>query len=107
MVWLMHEEEIEAVHAYLNNVVTAAQARGEPVEPLVEQELALLGRLQAAPQRLTEQIHLFPSAGVTPGAASLLALQHDRTIAVVGDAILAPFPATRDRSRLGPVWWSR
>ncbi len=86
--WLMHADEIEAMRCFLEDVSTGAAARGEPVEELVEQESKLLEHVQAAPDELTEQIHLFPTPGVTPGAASLLVLDKDRTTVVAGDAII-------------------
>ncbi len=86
--WLMHADEIEAMRCFLEDLCTGAEARGEPVEELVEQELKLLENVQSAPDELTEQIHLFPTPGVTPGAASLLVLDDDRTTVVAGDAII-------------------
>ncbi len=86
--WLMHEDEIEAMRCFLEDVCTGAAARGESVDELVEQEIKLLENVQAAPDELTEQIHLFPTPGVTPGAASLLVLDNDRTTVVAGDAII-------------------
>ena len=86
--WLMHADEIEAMRCFLEDACTGATARGEPVEELVEQESKLLEQVQAAPDELTEQIHLFPTPGVTPGAASLLVLDNDRTTVVAGDAII-------------------
>ncbi|MCH8053073.1 MAG: MBL fold metallo-hydrolase [Planctomycetes bacterium] len=86
--WLMHADEIEAMRRFLEDACTGATARGEPVEELIEQEIKLLENVQAAPDELTEQIHLFPTPGVTPGAASLLILDDERTTAVAGDAII-------------------
>ncbi len=86
--WLMHANEIEAIRCFLEDVCTGATARGEPVDKLVEQENELLEHVQAAPDELTDQIHLFPTPGVTPGAASLLVLDNDRTTVVAGDAII-------------------
>ncbi len=86
--WLMHADEIEAMRRFLEDVYTGAAARGEPVDELVEQESELLEHVQAAPDELAEQIHLSPTPGVTPGAASLLVLDDDRTTVVAGDAII-------------------
>ncbi len=86
--WLMDERELQAMGDFLNGVAGAAEARGEPVDPLVEAELTLLQRIAAAPSHLTEHVHLFPTPGATPGSASLLALQGERTLAVCGDAIV-------------------
>jgi glyoxylase-like metal-dependent hydrolase (beta-lactamase superfamily II) len=86
--WLMSAEELDAMHSHLNDVSAAADARGEPVDELVEQELALLGRFEPAPEKISSDIHLFPSPGVTPGSTSLLGLTANRTLAVTGDSII-------------------
>jgi len=86
--WLMHADEIEAMRCFLEDACTAATVRGEPVDELLEQEIKLLENVQSAPDELTEQIHLFPTPGVTPGAASVLVLDDDRTTVVAGDAII-------------------
>ncbi len=86
--WLMHADEIEAMRDFLEGVCTGAAARGESVDELVDLEFKILENVQAAPDELAEQIHLFPTPGVTPGAASLLVLDDDRTTAVAGDAII-------------------
>jgi glyoxylase-like metal-dependent hydrolase (beta-lactamase superfamily II) len=86
--WLMHADEIDAMRCFLDDVHTGATARGEPVDELVEQESKLLENVQAVPDEITEQVHLFPTPGVTPGAASLLVFDNDRTTVVAGDAII-------------------
>ncbi|MCG3137400.1 MAG: hypothetical protein HJJLKODD_01244 [Phycisphaerae bacterium] len=87
--WLMHADELGAVRHYLEGVQRSSELKDEPVDPLVRAELSLLSRIEPAPDELTESIHLFPCAGTTPGAAALLALQPDRTIAVAGDAVIS------------------
>lgn len=86
--WLMDETEIQAMRSFIEDAAIAAEARGEPIDELVQQEAKLLQKIEPAPERITEQIHLFPTPGATPGSASLLALQGDCTIAVAGDAII-------------------
>ncbi len=86
--WLMHADEIEAMRAFLDQVIDAADAHGNAPDELVEQEAELLDRLEAAPDCITEEVHLFPTPGVTPGAASLLVCNDDCTIAVAGDAVI-------------------
>lgn len=87
--WLISESELAAMAEFLNGVADAAAARGEPLDELLEQEMALLGRCAAAPERITEDIHVFPSPGVTPGATSVMALSPDRTILIAGDAVIS------------------
>ncbi len=86
--WLMYEDEIEAYRGHLMQVLDA-EREGEPEEiEVVRQELAVLERIQPAPERLTAQVHLFPSPGVTPGSCSLLLATPTTTIAVAGDAAI-------------------
>ena len=81
-------DEIAAMQSHLNGVAAASEGAGQSVDELVEQEIALLSRLQPAPEKLTETIDLFPTIGTTPGHASLLVLLPQRTLAVAGDAII-------------------
>ena len=86
--WLMTSADIDAMRTQLNARIEQAERAGEPVDPLVEQEFALLGRFQPAPEKLTPHVHLFPAPGPTPGSAGLLLVPATRTIAVAGDAIV-------------------
>lgn len=56
---------------------------------LVRAEEGLLDRIEPAADRLTEQVHLFPASGATPGSAALLLLLPGRTIAAAGDAVIS------------------
>jgi len=96
--WLMAAEEIKAVRAHLRH--TREQAAGQPETlELVGEELAVLERLQAAPDQISPQIHLFPTPGASAGSASLLLVPANRTIAVAGDAVL-----TREHFERGQVF---
>ncbi len=98
--WLMHEPEIEAVAAHLKEMADrAADAGQRDVLELVRQEQALLRRIRPAPEKLTSHIHLFPTPGVTPGAAGLLLAMQARTVIAAGDAVL-----TRDHLQSGRVY---
>ena len=96
--WLMAAAEIEAATGQLNDQLDHAESTGEPVEPLVEEELALLGRIQPADEKLTPGIHLFPTPGASPGAAALLLVPAMHTIAIAGDAVL-----TREHLEAGRI----
>ncbi|HOB76504.1 MAG TPA: MBL fold metallo-hydrolase [Phycisphaerae bacterium] len=87
--WLMHEPEIEAMRAHLEEIDQRVAASEDDVKRLVRDELALLSRIQAAPDKLTPSVHLFPTAGVTPGAAGLLLASPTYTIMIAGDAIIS------------------
>ena len=86
--WLLPEAEREAVSAHLNALVQGGgDAEVEVSYEELSEELELLGRTKAAPDRLTPSVHLFPSPGVTPGSSALL-VTGERTVVVAGDAII-------------------
>jgi glyoxylase-like metal-dependent hydrolase (beta-lactamase superfamily II) len=107
--WLMHAPEIEAMQAHLQEMaerhradgsdVAAGEAGTDEVGRLIAEERGLLGRVEAAQDRLTGQVHLFPSPGVTPGSAGLLLAMASRTVVVAGDAVL-----TQDHYETGQVY---
>jgi glyoxylase-like metal-dependent hydrolase (beta-lactamase superfamily II) len=86
--WLMHEVERAAMIKHLNRALeeVSSQRQSDPVE--IEQELALLGRIKPAPDKLSPTVHLFPSPGPSPGTAGLL-IAGTRTIVLAGDAVLS------------------
>ncbi|MGQ9648947.1 MAG: MBL fold metallo-hydrolase [Phycisphaerae bacterium] len=88
--WLMYRPEIEAVQAHLNEMRERAQQGPEDPEltKLLDQEESLLARIEAAPEHLTAQTHLFPAVGATPGSAALLLALPTQTTVIAGDAIV-------------------
>jgi glyoxylase-like metal-dependent hydrolase (beta-lactamase superfamily II) len=98
--WLMHGAEMEAVREHLDRTAASlrdaqeqsAQAAGveqRDLEAMIRQERDLLDRIHPADDKLTRRVHLFPSPGATPGAASLLLTELSRTVMVVGDAVIS------------------
>lgn len=86
--WLMHEPELTAMKAHLAEVERHSEA-GDDVRHLVREEAALLARVQPARDKLTPAVHLFPTPGVTPGAAGLLLAAATHTVVVAGDAVIS------------------
>ncbi len=84
--WLISEAERRAVSDHLNALIHGGGEAETSYEELAE-ELELLGRTKIAGDKITPAVHLFPSPGVTPGAAALLIAQ-ERTVVVAGDAIV-------------------
>jgi glyoxylase-like metal-dependent hydrolase (beta-lactamase superfamily II) len=95
--WLMHEAEIAAVRAHLDELGDRADA--QDVRRLVREEQGLLSRVKPAEDRLTPAVHLFPAAGVTPGSAALLLAAPSRTVVIAGDAVV-----TRDYYEAGRIF---
>ena len=105
--WLTHEPEIEAVRNHLTQMKRNLLDEGPGEEGQSEEEIlrmiaaeeSLLERIQPAPEKLTPAVHLYPTAGVTPGAAGLLLAGATRTTIIAGDSVI-----TRDYFENGRVW---
>jgi len=104
--WLMHAPEIEAVRLHLEETRRriGEEEDGNDREDddslrLIRDEESLLTRIEAAGERLTPSVHLYPTAGISPGASGLLLAAPSRTIVIAGDAVV-----TREYFEAGQVW---
>lgn len=101
--WLMNGPEIEATGEHLSEVAAKLAEAGDEtddeVDRLVCQERELLARIRPAEDQLTAAVHLYPTAGITPGAAGLLLAAPSRTIVLAGDAVV-----TQDYFEAGRVF---
>ncbi len=101
--WLMHEPEISGMREYLTEMLQRADADGGDdtgeVARGLEADQELLSRVGAADDKLTQQVHLFPAGGASPGSAALLLASPLRTTIIAGDAVL-----TRDHAETGQVF---
>jgi glyoxylase-like metal-dependent hydrolase (beta-lactamase superfamily II) len=89
--WWVSEQEREAVGTALalrlkKEAHEGEQADRQVVEAL-SQDVAILRRCKAAPDRLADHVDLFPMPGVTPGSCGLLLENPRFTTVVCGDAI--------------------
>ena len=83
--WTISEMEREAVGHHL--VERFKQEQDGQTKQMIEQELALLKRCRVAPDRLAEQVDLFPLPGFTPGTWGLLLTHLNSTTLVAGDSV--------------------
>ncbi|MCC7408057.1 MAG: MBL fold metallo-hydrolase [Phycisphaeraceae bacterium] len=83
--WHLFETEREVVGRSL--VERYQQEEDEELRGIIEREIALLKRCQAAPEKLAANVDLFPLPGYTPGNCGLLLLSANSTTLVAGDAI--------------------
>ena len=83
--WLISEREREAVGQGL--VVQFEDAPDDEVRAILKHEIALLKKCEAAPDKLADQVDLFPLYGFTPGTCGLLLTHPSRTTLVAGDAV--------------------
>lgn len=88
-VWLISAEEREGVGVPLVHRLRQAVEDGqEDAARLLEHQIALLRRCQAAPDALAPGVDLFPLPGVTPGTCGLLIEDRpEGTALICGDAV--------------------
>ena len=83
--WQISEMERESIGSRL---IEHLRQQPEPtVRKIVEQDVALLKRFGNAPDRLAEQVDLFPLPGFTPGTCGLILSHLNATTLIAGDAV--------------------
>ena len=97
--WWCSQTELEAYRDHLEGLLDSAQRLNEEQAKLAEEDLALLKRFNAAPEKFTEQVNLFPLPGPSVGSAGLLLTPPTASIVVAGDAAL-----TAEHVHRGMVW---
>ncbi len=83
--WLVAEAEREQVGVAL--IEKLGQEEDEEMRALIEQDLAMMKKCEAAPDKLAEHVDLFPMPGYTPGLSGLLLSHPNSTTIIAGDAI--------------------
>jgi glyoxylase-like metal-dependent hydrolase (beta-lactamase superfamily II) len=80
------EAEQEATRQHLERLIEAAP--DEDIDrKVLTQELELLKRLTPAPDRMADQLDLFPLPGYTPGTCGLLIKLMTTSVLLAGDAV--------------------
>lgn len=86
--WLLYEPEREVVGAALvAEVKRAYDAGDDELVEMLSRDVAVLKRCAPAPDRLADNIDLFPLPGVTPGLCGLIVSSPRQTTVICGDAI--------------------
>ena len=83
--WLISEMEREAIGIHL--VQHFNEAQDDEAREMIQQDIAMLKRCKPAPDRLADQVDLFPLPGYSPGNCGLLLCHSNSTTLVAGDAI--------------------
>ncbi len=84
--WWMLEREIQAAGEVLEQAATHAPAKSEE-RAVIQDEQSLLSRVQAAPDKFTQGVGIFPLPGYTPGQCGLLLELPASTVVIAGDAV--------------------
>jgi glyoxylase-like metal-dependent hydrolase (beta-lactamase superfamily II) len=86
--WMISQDEREGTGVPLVGALQKAAVDGDDeLKKHLEQDVAVLRRCEAAPDRLGEGVDLFPLPGVTPGCCGLLCQTPRTTTLICGDAI--------------------
>lgn len=86
--WLVHEPERDAARRALDEQLTRAkESRDQDLVGTVQQHIDLLDQCQDAPDKLADNVDLFPLPGLSPGTCGLLLPLPSSTVLVCGDAI--------------------
>lgn len=87
--WLVSERERESAGLPLAMTLKRAAeegADGDVIE-MLERQVGLLARCEAAEDRVAPRVDLFPLPGVTPGMCGLLLADPNTTTLIAGDAV--------------------
>ena len=89
--WWIHEPEREQVGVLLaqrlREVARSNDSGEDNIREVLRQDVAILQRCKPAPDKLAEQIDLFPLPGYTPGLCGLLIAGSRHTTVICGDAV--------------------
>ncbi len=97
--WFIHSEEKEHVTHRLEELADTISRESPETLSAVEGELDLLGRCEDSPERLADQVEIFPSPGASAGSCGLILTPPVGVIIVAGDAVV-----NRDYLENGKVW---
>jgi glyoxylase-like metal-dependent hydrolase (beta-lactamase superfamily II) len=97
--WWACEQELETYGRHLAQLADSADRLSEEDARLVASDRELVERFRPAPEKFSEQVHLYPLTGPSPGSAGLLLTPPTQTVVIAGDAAL-----TSDHVVRGQVW---
>ena len=83
--WLISETERESIGVAL--IAQLDKADEDDLKQLITRDIAILKKCEPAPDKLAEQVDLFPLPGYTPGNAGLLLTPDHATVLIAGDAV--------------------
>lgn len=83
--WWISEAEREQVGKYL--IERMGEADDAETQAMYRVEIEMMKRCQSAPDKLADQVDLFPLPGYTPGNAGLLLTLTNATVLIAGDAV--------------------
>ncbi len=97
--WWSADSEIQWYREHLSAMLDAAERASPEDAAATRADLKLLERFEAAPEKFSRQVQVYPLSGATPGSAGLLLTPATTTIVIAGDAAL-----TAEHVMRGQVW---
>jgi glyoxylase-like metal-dependent hydrolase (beta-lactamase superfamily II) len=82
----IHENEQQAVQQHLERMIQEAPSE-DLDRQMMQSDLKLLTSMKPAPDKLADQLDLFPLFGYTPGQCGLIVAGATNTIVLAGDAV--------------------
>jgi glyoxylase-like metal-dependent hydrolase (beta-lactamase superfamily II) len=86
--WYLHEVEKEYARAQLEEFYDRSDDDTPEERKLITQDLELLKRCKRAPEKLADQVELYPSPGASAGSCGLLLTPPVGVIVIAGDAVI-------------------
>ncbi len=97
--WWAAEQEIQWYRGYISAMLDAAERISPEDAAAAQADLDLVERFEAAGDKLSRQVQVYPLSGATGGTAGLLLTPATTTIMIAGDAAL-----TAEHVMRGQVW---
>lgn len=97
--WLIHSDEKAHTRQRLEELAGTVSRESPESLSAIENELALLNSCEDSPEKLADQVEIFPSPGPSAGSCGLILTPPVGVIIVAGDAII-----NRDYLENGKVW---
>ncbi len=97
--WTCDEAELSAYRRHLEGMKESSERLDSEIESALTADMKTVGRFEAAPEKFTPAVHLYPLRGASVGSAGLLLAGPVRTVVVAGDAAI-----TSDHVLAGRAW---
>lgn len=97
--WWCYEPELEAYQRYLEEVQETAERLSSEDEATIKGDMDVIRKFMPAPDRFSDQIHLYPLVGASVGSCGLLLTPATNTVLIAGDAVV-----TKQHYLSGQIW---
>jgi glyoxylase-like metal-dependent hydrolase (beta-lactamase superfamily II) len=86
--WYLHEAEKEYARTQLEEFYRRSKDQSPEERRFITDDLSLLDRCKPAPEKLADQVSIFPSPGASAGCCGLLLTPPVGAVVIAGDAVI-------------------